>query len=126
MEKKFRTCAAAYVLNSRQGNKTRIAAPDRNVPLMRILDQPMTNSKKLVISHESHEVTIVRPIRTTHRGFCGDCAEETELLTLDESVSATQMPAREIMRLVELGVVHSIETARGHILICRSSLAKNI
>lgn len=86
----------------------------------------MTNAKKILITHESHERVVVRPIKNTLRGFCNACARETELLTLDESVSSVQIPAREIMRRIETGAIHSIETAQGHILICRPSLAANI
>jgi hypothetical protein len=86
----------------------------------------MTNTKKIFITHESHEVVTMRPVKSMQIGFCSDCGGQTGLLTLDESVSSAHVPARLIIRKIESGEVHSIETARGHMLICHASLTANI
>lgn len=55
-------------------------------------------------------------------GFCADCATEVKLLTLDEAVSFSAYRARELIRQIERGAVHVVETASGHLLVCRNSL----
>lgn len=85
----------------------------------------MTNTKKILITTESSEVFIVRfHGKSGVRGFCASCAAETDLLTLDEAVTFSGTGTREIVRQVESGEVHSIETSSGHLLICRSALAE--
>lgn len=83
----------------------------------------MTNLKKILITTESHEVFIVRMGGSSNiQGFCPDCAEEVGLLTLDEAVSFSARSTRELLRQIECAAVHSIETASGHLLVCRRSL----
>jgi hypothetical protein len=92
-------------------------------PLKLIVEQKMSNSKKILITTESHEVFIVRMNGTSNiSGFCSVCAEETPLLTLDEAVSLSACHARDLIRQSECGAIHAIETASGHLLICRNSL----
>jgi hypothetical protein len=83
----------------------------------------MTNLKKILITTESHEVFTVRLHGGSNiRGFCPLCAEEAVFLTLDEAVSFSARSTREIIRQIERDAVHSIETASGHLLVCRRSL----
>lgn len=56
------------------------------------------------------------------RVFCANCAEPVELLTIDEAVSVSARRARELFARIESNAIHSIETASGHLLICRRSL----
>lgn len=94
-------------------------------PSRAILNQSMTNAKKILITTESAEVFIVRfNGRSNIRGFCADCAAESDLLTLDEAVTFSGKGTRELVRRVESGEVHSIETSSGHLLVCRSSLTE--
>lgn len=80
------------------------------------------NTKKILIETESHEVFIVHAGgKSEVRGFCKGCSAETELLTLDEAVSHTGNAALEIMRRVNEGEIHFLETASGHLLICKNS-----
>lgn len=83
----------------------------------------MTNIKKILITTKSRETFVVRHAgRQHHDGFCEICAAETEMLTLDETVSFTGASVWEIIRRIEAGAVHSIETASGHLLVCQNSL----
>ena len=83
----------------------------------------MTNSKKILITTESREIFIVRFNRKTGvRGYCAECARETEMMTLDEAVSLTFTATREMIRQIDAGKIHALETASGHLLICRNSL----
>lgn len=83
----------------------------------------MTNLKKILITTESHEVFILRMKADSKiNGFCVLCKKDVPLFTLDEAVSFSALSTRELIRQIESGTIHSIETASGHLLICRSSL----
>ena len=84
-----------------------------------------TKAKKLLITTVSHEVFIVRVNRQTGlRGHCSGCAAEVELLTFDAAVSDAEISGSELVRRLSAGEVHSIESAGGHLLICKRSLAR--
>ena len=82
-------------------------------PLRLILNQQMTNSKRITITTESREIFIIR-----QRGaeifldFCAGCAAEVEMLTLDAAIVLSGIAAREIVRLAESGAIHFRETAQ--------------
>ena len=79
--------------------------------------------KKYLITTESHEIFIVRRnSKQTIRGFCPDCQKEVEMLTLDLITTQTGKPTRELFPLIEKNLIHSIETATGHLLICLDSM----
>lgn len=79
-------------------------------------------TKKYLITTETHEIFIVRNGRETIRGFCRECAAEVEMLNFDAAVTVSGKPAREVFGLIASGAFHSLETASGHLLICRNSL----
>lgn len=88
-----------------------------------IVNQMRQKAKKYLITTATSEIFIVRfNSRNKVRGFCETCAAEIEMLTLDQSVSASGKAAREIIRGIESGAIHSIETASGHLLVCAASL----
>jgi len=60
--------------------------------------------------------------KKSRRGFCPSCAAEAEMLSSDDAVDFSRLPLRELIRQTESGAVHAIETANGHLLICRKSL----
>jgi hypothetical protein len=83
----------------------------------------MKITKKILITTESREIFILHVNgRNNIRGFCGACAHEVGLLTLDQAVTASRIAAREIFRLSETGKIHVIETADGHLLVCSDSM----
>jgi hypothetical protein len=47
---------------------------------------------------------------------------EVEMLTLDSITVQTGTPTREVLRLIENNLLHSIETLSRHLFICRNSL----
>ena len=56
------------------------------------------------------------------RGYCAECQAIVEMLTLDAITTHTKTPTREIMRIIENNLHHSIETESGHLLVCMNSL----
>ena len=83
----------------------------------------VSKSKKYLITTESHEIFIVRQNENkTFRGFCSECQKEVEMLTLDAVTSNTGRPTRDLLQLIENNLIHSNESASGHLLVCRNSL----
>ncbi len=78
-----------------------------------------------MITTERHEVFVIRQNgdKAVH-GFCPACEQEVEMLTFDLAISFSGMRGRDLVRESEYGPIHSIETTGGHLLICKSSLAK--
>ena len=84
-------------------------------------------SKKILVTTKQHEVFIVRRNpRNIIQGFCPECEKEVGLLTLDEATSTTGRRTRDLIQLVEKGLVHSLETESGHWLICLNSLKEQL
>jgi len=82
-----------------------------------------SKGKKFRITTEKHEVFIVRQNgQRTVQGFCPSCSAGVEMLDFDSAISFSGISGRELIRRFELGEVHSIETANGHLLICKQSL----
>ena len=91
-----------------------------------IVERMPIKSKKILVTTASHEVFIVRRGRQKKvRDFCPACATQVEMLTLDEAVSASGRPARELICQIETGRIHSIETGSGHLLVCQVSLKES-
>ncbi|MEZ5427334.1 MAG: hypothetical protein R2747_13775 [Pyrinomonadaceae bacterium] len=83
----------------------------------------MAANRKILITTESSEIFIIRA-RGKHeiRGFCAGCGGESQMLTLDEAVSLSGIATMEIIAHLRLEKIHFLETAGGHLLICRNSL----
>src|SRR5687767_1601004 len=90
-----------------------------------IVSEMSERAKRFLVTSEHHEVVIVR--RGQHKpryGACSVCGTNTELLCLDEAVTRSGKSTRDLIELTDRGVIHAVETAAGHLLICESSLAK--
>ena len=83
----------------------------------------MPNTKRISITTDTSEIFIVRAKgKNAIRGFCFECAAESEMLTLDETVSLSGIATLEIVKQIGEKQIHFLETASGHLLICRKSL----
>ena len=80
-------------------------------------------TKKYLITTEKHEFFVIRGNQDkTTSGFCAVCQATVELLTLDAITTQTGTSTRVLFQLIESNLIHTIETASGHLLICRNSL----
>ena len=86
-----------------------------------------TKAKKLLITTEKHEIFIMRlgTVETVF-GFCAECGAEVEMLTLDSAVKVSGINGHRIVQRIASNQVHSIETANGHLLLCRKSLIETL
>lgn len=89
---------------------------------MQIVKQMSLKSKKYLITTEKHEVIEIHQRQYSIHKYCPQCKQLVEMLTLDAITSATGKSTRELFQLVENHSLHSLETERGHLLICRESL----
>ena len=82
-----------------------------------------SKAKKLLITTVSHEVFVVRVNQqTTIHGYCSKCDAEVETLSLDAAVNESGVSGRELIRQLASEEIHTLETADGHLLVCRNSL----
>lgn len=82
-------------------------------------------AKKYLITEESHEILVVRRKgRAPSRVRCSQCGTAAEMLTADAAVTCSGRSSRELFRRIEAGLLHSVETDTGHVLICSVSLAR--
>jgi hypothetical protein len=80
--------------------------------------------RQFVITAEKTETYTVRQEPPQpFQAYCEKCDRGIRCLTVDQTVSVTDLSARTIFRLVEAGDLHSIETDEGHLLICPNSVA---
>ena len=86
-------------------------------------NKPMVNAKRILIECEMTETVRLRVIgRSVTRLYCPQCESIDEMLDLNTAADVSGLAARELIRIVEAGVLHSPESAAGHLLICRASL----
>lgn len=78
--------------------------------------------KKYLITTRKQEVLRVQKNPATFFKFCPECEKQVEMLTLDVITFHTGKSTRELFRLIENHSLHSIETERGHLLVCGNSL----
>jgi hypothetical protein len=92
-----------------------------------ILKHMTAKAKKFLITTFSHEIFIVRVNRqTTIHGFCPRCEIEVEMLTFDAAVSVSGIGGRAVIGKLAAEEIHALETANGHLLICRNSLPNGL
>jgi hypothetical protein len=61
--------------------------------------------------------------RRTRTVWCRDCSRQVEMLGIDDAAILARVSSRTIFQWAESGVVHSIETSDGLLLICAHSLS---
>ena len=84
-------------------------------------------AKKLLITTEKHEIFIMRlGAVEAVLGFCARCQEDVEMLTLDSAVKVSGINGHQIVQQIANNQVHSIETANGHLLLCRKALIETL
>ena len=85
------------------------------------------NTKKILIETQSREVFRLRIIGPEiARLYCKRCEKIEEMLDLNSAADISGAAARDLLRRVESGELHSPEDTSGHLLICRRSLEQAI
>jgi hypothetical protein len=82
----------------------------------------MTKSaKKITAMTRRHEFFVLRR-RLRFQLYCEQCVAEQEFVSLDDAVLFSGFATRELVRLVEDGGLHYLESSGGHLFVCRTSL----
>lgn len=74
--------------------------------------------KQVVI--EVEETVVLRSGEITAAVFCSTCGEKVAMATPWIACAVSGITEREIFRLIELGIVHSVE--RNRLFVCLDSL----
>ena len=91
-----------------------------------IVEQTVANAKKIFITTESFETFVLRIHRRGRAfGHCLQCGCEVEILSIDQAVAASRIRTNELIRRIEGGEIHGMETEAGHLLVCGESIAAN-
>jgi|SRR5688572_1510774 len=85
------------------------------------------DAKIILIETESTETWIMRVAgKIQPTAFCEHCLMETPMVDLNVAVSATGIRASELLAALAAGIIHSPDTETGHLLLCLTSLKKEI
>jgi hypothetical protein len=86
----------------------------------------MNNSKKILITTESFETFALHIDRKGQAvGHCAQCGRDVEVLSIDQAVMAGGIRTSSLIRKIDAGEIHGIETEAGHLLVCAESLVEN-
>ncbi len=77
---------------------------------------------KPTILIETKERILVRRLPNEIRAFCPECQVGTLFIPVDTAAIATRLTMRQIFCLIEMGVIHSLETAEGLTFVCPTSV----
>jgi hypothetical protein len=88
-----------------------------------ILGQKVNKSKKILITTESFETFALHITRKGQAvGHCAKCGREVEVLSIDQAVTASGIRTGTLIRKIDEGEIHGIETDAGHLLVCSASI----
>ena len=89
---------------------------------MNVYQKMISNAKKILIETDCTETLILRTAPRLTRFHCPECVQEVAMLDLNSAVTISGRGARELIRDLEAGELHSWQTSDGHLLICWRSL----
>jgi hypothetical protein len=78
--------------------------------------------RKTKITVETDEVLIIRSSRTEVTAWCAGCNQHVRMVTTEQAASTAGRSLRWVLRQVEAGRLHFLETPEGGVLICPNSL----
>ena len=81
----------------------------------------MAKSKKIFSRLITYERFSVAPSQLLVL-FCAGCDRPSEMLPISQAAVEAEISTKKLFRLSEDGLVHSVETETGQMLICRQSL----
>ena len=82
----------------------------------------MKTRRRTEITIETHEALVIHRRQRTFRGWCAECASETEMVSPEEAAMLVNRSQREIFQGIETAGIHCKENQAGKIFICLASL----
>lgn len=89
---------------------------------MNVYQKMISNTKKILIETDCTETLILRTGPRVTRFHCPECVQDIAMLDLNSAVTLTGRGARELIRDLEGGAIHSSQSPEGYLLICSRSL----
>src|SRR5687768_2499427 len=89
---------------------------------MNVYQKMISNAKKILIETDCTETLILRTGPRVTRFHCPECVQDIAMLDLNSAVTLSGRGARELIRDLENGVIHSSQSPEGYLLICSRSL----
>ena len=83
----------------------------------------MMKNKRTEILIETRERTMVRWLENKITTACHGCGEQQNFILPEHAAIETGTSVREVVRLVETGDLHFLETVDGLLMICEPSLS---
>jgi len=83
----------------------------------------MTAKRRLEITLETHETTVIRFQRSQPIVFCESCRTNTKHFSIVQAEQVLSLSAPEISRLADSKQIHSTQNADGLLMLCGISLA---
>ena len=77
---------------------------------------------KILIETDRTETLILRTGPRVTRWHCPECVQDIAMLDLNSAVTLSGRGARELIRDLEGGAIHSSQSPEGYLLICSRSL----
>lgn len=77
---------------------------------------------KILIQTDRTETLILKTGPRVTRFYCPECLQDTAMLDLNSAVTLSGRGARELIRELESGSIHSSQSPEGYLLICSRSL----
>ena len=83
------------------------------------------NARKILIETDVRETFSIR-IGQSHvvRSYCESCGTDDQMIDLNAAVTASGVPASELIDRIAAGTLHSPKTVTGHLFICLGSLKR--
>lgn len=83
----------------------------------------MTSAKRQkVITIETHQQTLIRLNGKTFVAWCEACGTEALMIKPEQAAVIYNTTMRDMFRQIENGELHFIETTKGELFVCSSSL----
>lgn len=78
-------------------------------------------TKRTEITIETARVTVIsKPKRMV--GWCGECQQKVDWVTIDEAAMLAGFSSREVFRMIEGREIHAEETGERILMVCAVSL----
>jgi hypothetical protein len=80
------------------------------------------SGRRVAITVETHEVTVIRRLTPAIQAWCADCAASADMVSPDAAASLAGFSSRTIYRWIEMGKLHFMETPSGALYVCHRSI----
>jgi len=85
----------------------------------------MTTRTRTLITIQTRQAIVVRPLRDFFQAWCEQCLEVVLALTQESAMGLLQIPIGSLYELLACGKLHAVEAGTVSPMICCNSLSTN-